>query len=192
MNDAVSGAVAPADATTEWATLGGGCFWCLDPLFSRVEGVGSVECGYANGHVLSPTYEQVCTGDTGHAEVVRIGFDPKVIDYRTLLQMFFSMHDPTTPNRQGNDVGTQYRSGIYTHGPEQERVAREVIRQLEAEHLFEAPIVTEVAPVENYARAEDEHQDYFEQHPWQGYCSFVIAPKVHKFRKQFASRLKPA
>jgi peptide-methionine (S)-S-oxide reductase len=169
-------------------TLGGGCFWCLEAVYEKVDGVTAVESGYANGHVKAPTYEQVCSGNTGHAEVVRVSFDTTRISLREILEIFFTIHDPTTLNRQGNDVGTQYRSGIYFHSPEQERVAREVLGQVNAHHGGRA--VTELQPVANYSRAEQYHQHYFENHPEQGYCAFVVAPKVEKFRKTFASRVK--
>ncbi|WP_047197534.1 peptide-methionine (S)-S-oxide reductase MsrA [Caldimonas brevitalea] len=169
-------------------TLGGGCFWCLEAVYDRVDGVVDVESGYANGAVHKPSYEQVCSGDTGHAEVVKVVFDPQRITLRELLEIFFVIHDPTTLNRQGNDVGTQYRSGIYFHTVEQEQVAREVIAELST--AYSAPVVTEVKPVDNYWPAEAYHQNYFEQHPNQGYCAFVVAPKVDKFRKTFAHRVK--
>ena len=172
----------------EQATLAGGCFWCLEAVYEQVDGVAAVESGYSNGEVADPSYEQVCNGDTGHAEVVRVSFDPGRISYREILEIFFSIHDPTTLNRQGNDVGTQYRSGIYFHSPEQERVAREVIA--EANEVHGGRVVTELAPVRNYWRAEDYHQHYYANHPGQGYCAFVVGPKVEKFRKTFASRLK--
>lgn len=175
---------------TEIAVLGGGCFWCLDAVFSQLEGVTSVECGYANGHVTHPSYEQVCSGESGHAEVVRVAFDPAVVDYRSVLGVFFSIHDPTTLNRQGHDVGTQYRSAIYWHDAEQERVARAMVRELNEQTVFGAPLVTELAPLGCYYPAEPEHLRYFERHPGQGYCAVVIAPKVQKFRQQFASRLR--
>lgn len=178
-------------ADLQWITLGGGCFWCTDAVFSRLDGVDAVECGYANGQVAEPSYEQVCTGRTGHAEVVKIGFDAARIDLRTLLRVFFATHDPTTLNRQGADVGTQYRSGIYVHDDEQGRVAREVIEELTREGVFPAPIVTEVQPLARYWPAEPEHQRYFERHPHQGYCSYVIAPKVAKLRQQYAKLLRP-
>ena len=172
----------------EIATLAGGCFWCLEAVYERVDGVTAVESGYANGHVKNPSYEQVCRGDTGHAEVVRVSFDPARITLREILEIFFTIHDPTTLNRQGNDIGPQYRSGIYVHEAAQERVAREVIAEVAAHHR--APVVTEVLPVSNYSRAEAYHQHYFERNPNQGYCSFVVAPKVAKFRKTFAARLR--
>jgi len=172
----------------EQATLAGGCFWCLEAVYEQVDGVAAVESGYSNGQVADPSYEQVCNGDTGHAEVVRVSFDPGRISYREILEIFFSIHDPTTLNRQGNDVGTQYRSGIYFHSAEQERTAREVIAEVNEVHG--GRVVTELAPVQNYWRAEDYHQHYYANHPGQGYCAFVVGPKVEKFRKTFASRLK--
>jgi peptide-methionine (S)-S-oxide reductase len=171
-------------------TLGGGCFWCTEAVYERVQGVTAVESGYSNGHVANPSYEQVCTGNTGHNEVVRVSFDTAQISLREVLEIFFVVHDPTTLNRQGNDVGTQYRSGIYFSSPEQEKTAREVIAEMAASGTYRAPIVTEVLPLANYSRAEDYHQHYFAQHPNQGYCAFVVAPKVEKFRKTFASRVK--
>lgn len=176
--------------STEIATLGAGCFWCVEAVFLEVDGVVSVESGYAGGHVPDPTYEQVCDGTTGHAEVVRIEFDPSRIGYRDVLGIFFATHDPTTRNRQGNDVGPQYRSVIFTHSDEQERIARAYVDELTAQGVFGRPIVTEIAPLPNYYPAERYHQRYFEQHPGQGYCMVVVAPKVAKFRKQFASRLR--
>jgi peptide-methionine (S)-S-oxide reductase len=175
------------DATTEVATLAGGCFWCLEAVYLEVDGVLGVESGYSNGHVAHPSYEQVCGGDTGHAEVVRISFDPRRISFRELLEIFFVIHDPTTKHRQGNDVGTQYRSGIYTHDDVQARVAREVIAELAATGI---DAVTEVEPEHDYYQAEAYHQRYFERHPDAGYCAFVVAPKVEKFRKTFAARRK--
>jgi len=172
---------------TEIATLGGGCFWCLEAVFQELKGVLHVESGYAGGRVANPTYEQVCDGNTGHAEVVRIEFDPGVVGYRDILEIFFTIHDPTTPNRQGNDVGTQYRSAIFYHSPEQQEIARQVIACMAS--VWDAPIVTELSPAQNYYKAEDYHQNYFREHPLQGYCAFVVAPKVAKFRKVFADRL---
>ncbi len=169
-------------------TLGGGCFWCVEAVYERVRGVTAVESGYCNGHVLRPSYEQVCGGDTGHAEVVRVSFDTAEISLREVLEIFFVVHDPTTLNRQGNDAGTQYRSGIYFHDAEQEAVAREVLAEVDAHHR--GRVVTELLPEQNYSRAEDYHQHYFANHPNQGYCAFVVAPKVEKFRKTFASRVK--
>ncbi|MBX3618797.1 MAG: peptide-methionine (S)-S-oxide reductase MsrA [Rhizobacter sp.] len=175
----------------ETITLGGGCFWCTEAVYERVQGVAAVESGYANGHVPNPSYEQVCAGNTGHAEVVKVSFDPAQISLREILEIFFVVHDPTTLNRQGNDVGTQYRSGIYFQSPEQEQVAREVLAEMAASGTYRSPIVTELAPLQNYSRAEDYHQHYFAQHPGQGYCAFVVAPKVEKFRKTFAHRMRP-
>lgn len=170
--------------------LGGGCFWCTEAVFDRVRGVLDVESGYSNGHVQQPSYEQVCSGHTGHNEVVRLVYDPAQVSVRQLLGIFFATHDPTTPNRQGNDVGTQYRSAIYTTRPEQEQAARELIAELEQAKLFGAPIVTEVLPLANYWPAEAYHQDYYAQHPDQGYCAYVVGPKVAKFRKQFSELLR--
>ena len=173
------------------ATLAGGCFWCLEAVFDQLKGVASVESGYMGGKTPKPNYEDVCSGTTGHAEVVRVSFDPDVVSYEDLLGVFFAIHDPTTPNRQGNDVGTQYRSAIFTHSPEQERVARAVIRRLGDEKLFPAPIVTEVTPATDFHVAEDYHQEYFERVGSRNpYCSYVIEPKVSKFRKHFVERLK--
>jgi peptide-methionine (S)-S-oxide reductase len=172
----------------EVITLGGGCFWCLEAVYEQVDGVVAVESGYCNGQVANPTYEQVCSGRTGHAEVVRVTFDPARLSLREVLEIFFSIHDPTSLNRQGNDVGTQYRSGIYFHTPEQERVAREVLA--EANEAHRGGVVTELEPERSYTRAEAYHQHYFANHPEQGYCAFVVAPKVEKFRKTFAARVK--
>jgi peptide-methionine (S)-S-oxide reductase len=173
---------------SETAILGGGCFWCTEAVYLEVKGVTSVESGYTGGSVPDPSYEQVCAGDTGHAEVVKLQFDPAVISYRDLLEVFFTIHDPTTLNRQGNDVGTQYRSVIYTATPEQEATARQVMAEMAA--VWDAPIVTELAPLQTYYRAEDYHQDYFRQHPLQGYCAFVVAPKVAKFKKTYSAHIK--
>ena len=170
------------------AILGGGCFWCLEAVYLEVLGVTKVESGYMGGQASDPSYEQVCAGTTGHAEVVRIAFDPQQIGYRDLLEIFFTIHDPTTLNRQGNDVGTQYRSVIYFTSPEQETTARHVMAEMA--NVWDAPIVTELAAMQVWYRAEDYHQDYFRQHPLQGYCAFVVAPKVSKFRKTFSNRLK--
>ncbi len=172
----------------ETAILGGGCFWCTEAVYLEVKGVTSVESGYMGGTVEQPTYEQVCTGATGHAEVVKLSFDPAVVSYRDLLEIFFTIHDPTTLNRQGNDVGTQYRSVIYHQAPQQEATARQVIAEMA--HVWDAPIVTELSPAQTFYKAEDYHQDYFRLHPLQGYCAFVVAPKVDKFRKTYASRLR--
>ena len=177
-------------AETEIATLGGGCFWCLEPLFDSLDGVHSVESGYSGGHIENPSYRQVCTGTTGHAEVVRVTFDPERISYGDLLEVFFSAHDPTTKDRQGNDVGPQYRSVIFYHSPEQERIARETVARLDDSGEHGAPIVTEIAPFESFYEAEDYHQEYFERNPNQPYCRILIAPKVAKFRKAYAERLK--
>ncbi len=175
-------------ATQELITLGGGCFWCLEAVFERVDGVLAVESGYCNGEVPKPSYEAVCTGRTGHAEVVRVSFDPQCISLTEVLEIFFVIHDPTTLNRQGNDVGTQYRSGIYTHGPEQVAAARAVLDELQRESRV--PVVTELMPEQNYSRAEDYHQHYFANHPGQGYCALVVAPKVEKFKRSFAARFR--
>lgn len=172
----------------ETITLAGGCFWCLEAVYERVDGVIAVESGYANGDVPDPTYEQVCRGTTGHAEVVRVTFDSARIPLREILEIFFTIHDPTTLNRQGHDVGTQYRSGIYFHDAAQERVAHEVLDEVNRHHG--ARVVTELRPVENYSRAEDYHQHYFANHPNEGYCAFTVAPKVEKFRKTFARRMR--
>ncbi|MDR6856456.1 peptide-methionine (S)-S-oxide reductase MsrA [Variovorax guangxiensis] len=177
---------------TETIVLGGGCFWCTEAVFDRVQGVLDVESGYSNGETVKPSYEQVCTGRTGHAEVVKLVFDPAQITLREILEIFFVVHDPTTPNRQGNDVGTQYRSGIYYGDDTQKQVAEEVIREIEASKTYRSPVVTEVAPLANYSAAEAYHQDYFLNNLNQGYCSFVVGPKVEKFQKTFASRLKKA
>jgi peptide-methionine (S)-S-oxide reductase len=173
----------------ERITLGGGCFWCLEAVYERVDGVIAVESGYCNGHVDQPTYEQVCTGLTGHAEVVQVSFDPARIPLREVLEIFFAIHDPTTPDRQGNDIGPQYRSGIYWHEPAQEIVAREVMEQARQAHR--APLVTELRPRENYSRAEAFHQRYFARNPQQGYCAWVVAPKVEKFMRSFRARVRP-
>lgn len=175
-------------AQTEIAVLGGGCFWCTEAVYLEVKGVHRVESGYTGGQQPDPTYEQVCAGTTGHAEVVRLEFDPDVISYRDILEIFFTIHDPTTLNRQGNDVGTQYRSVIYYQSPEQEATARQVMAEMA--HVWDAPIVTEVSPAQRYYKAEDYHQNYFAQHPLQGYCAFVVEPKVTKFRKMHTARLK--
>lgn len=175
---------------TEIATLGGGCFWCLEAVYQQVEGVTAVESGYTGGHVDDPSYEQVCSGDTGHAEVVRVSFDPSVISYREILEIFFAIHDPTTLNRQGNDVGTQYRSVIYTHSDAQRATAEQVMADIAARQLYDAPLVTQLEPAQRYWRAEAYHQNYFRNHPEQGYCAFVISPKVATFRQRFAHRLR--
>ncbi len=173
---------------TEVAVLGGGCFWCLEAVYLEMRGILHVESGYTGGQQPDPTYEQVCAGSTGHAEVVRLEFNPAQVSYRDLLEVFFTIHDPTTLNRQGNDVGTQYRSVIYYQSPEQEAVARKVIAEMA--NVWDGPIVTQLQPPQTYYKAEDYHQDYFRQHPEQGYCAFVVAPKVAKFRTTYAERLK--
>lgn len=173
------------NAHYETATLAGGCFWCLEAVYDEVKGVISVESGYANGHTPNPSYRDVCTGSTGHAEAVRITFDPSVVTFRDLLDIFFTIHDPTTLNRQGADVGTQYRSGIYYHTPEQKEIAEQIIRELNAQKIWDRPIVTEVEPIKDFYVAEDYHQDYFAKNPYQPYCMAVVAPKVTKFRKHF-------
>lgn len=173
----------------EHATLGGGCFWCLDGAYREVAGVSEVVSGYAAGHLPNPTYEQVCGKKTGHAEVVRVGFDPAVVSYADLLRMFFTLHDPTTKDRQGADVGPQYRSIILAETPEQTQIARDVMAEVEAAGIWGAPLVTELEPAGVFYPAEIEHQNYFALNPWSGYCRAVIAPKVSKFRKTFAARL---
>lgn len=177
-------------ANVEVATLAGGCFWCLEAVYDQLRGVISVESGYSNGHVKNPTYREVCNGNTGHAEVVRITFDPSLVSFRELLEVFFTIHDPTTLNRQGADIGTQYRSAIFYHTPEQERIAREVIAEFTQAKLWNNPIVTEVAPLENFSVAEDYHQEYFANNAYQPYCQMVVAPKVNKFRKHYFDKLK--
>ncbi len=174
----------------ESITLGAGCFWCLETAFNQIKGVVKAESGYCNGQQPHPSYEAVCTGQTGHAEVVRVLFDPVVVSFRQLLEVFFYLHDPTTLNRQGHDTGTQYRSGIFTHSAEQTQQARELIAQLTASKAYPSAIVTEVTPVANYHPAEAYHQRYFEQNPHQGYCAMVVAPKVEKFRRTFLALLK--
>jgi len=172
-------------------TLGGGCFWCTEAVYKEVMGITDVESGYSNGSVENPSYEQVCTGNTGHNEVVRLTFDPARISLREILEVFFVIHDPTTLNRQGADSGTQYRSGIYVSDEAQQAIATEIIRELNDSGIYRSPVVTEVQPVRNYWPAEDYHQDFFERNPNQGYCMAVAAPKVAKFRKTFARLQKP-
>jgi len=172
------------------ATLAGGCFWCLEAAFDQLKGVERVQSGYAGGSVTDPTYEQVCTGRTGHAEVVQIRFDPGVISYHDLLEVFFVVHDPTTPNRQGTDVGTQYRSAVFYHTPEQKAEAERVIAELTASKVWADPIVTELLPLEAFYPAEEYHRDYYRRNPNQGYCQVVIAPKVAKVRKRYFAKLK--
>jgi peptide-methionine (S)-S-oxide reductase len=174
----------------EIATLAGGCFWCLEAVYDRMKGVVSVESGYIGGKAPNPTYEAVCTGRTGHAEAVRITFDPNSVSYRELLEVFFAIHDPTTLDRQGHDVGTQYRSAIFYHSPDQKGVAEDVIAAFTKEKVFDDPIVTEVVPAGPFYVAEDYHQEYFTRNPTQGYCVAVVNPKVAKFRKLFADKLK--
>jgi peptide-methionine (S)-S-oxide reductase len=174
----------------EIATLGGGCFWCLEAVFDDLKGVTSVESGYMGGHLEAPTYADVCRGRTGHAEVVQIRFDPAVVGFRDLLEVFFVIHDPTTPNRQGNDAGPQYRSAIFYHSPQQKTDAGQVIARLDAAGLWGRPIVTEVAPAKAFYIAETEHQEYFQRNPYQPYCMMVVEPKLAKFRKHFIGKLK--
>lgn len=174
----------------ETATLAGGCFWCLEAVYDQLKGVKDVVSGYAGGSVRNPSYREVCTGRTGHAEVIQIQFDPQEISFRQILEVFFTIHDPTTLNRQGADVGTQYRSAIFYHSPEQKETAEAVIRELEAAQLWPDPIVTEVTAFDQFYPAEDYHQEYFARNPEQGYCRVVIAPKVAKFRKLYLERLK--
>lgn len=179
-----------ANYDKEIATLAGGCFWCLEAVFDELQGVEKVESGYAGGRVKNPTYREVCTGTTGHAEVVQITFDPQVITFKDLLKVFFTIHDPTTLNRQGADVGTQYRSAIYYHSPEQKAIAEEVIAEMTAAKLWDDPIVTEVTPLAEFYPAEEYHRDYYQRNPAQPYCQMVIAPKVAKSRKKFLDKLK--
>ena len=179
------------EARLETATLGGGCFWCLEAVFAEVDGVASIESGYAGGKVPRPDYDRVCGGGTGHAEVVQLRFDPERIGYREILGIFFATHDPTQLNRQGNDVGTQYRSAIFTHSDAQRDVARAFVDELRRDRVFDAEIVTEIVPLDgNYWPAEAYHQNYYANHPQQGYCAYVVAPKLAKFRRKFADRLK--
>lgn len=180
----------PESTTRQQATLAGGCFWCLEAVYELLRGVESVQSGYAGGHVPNPSYEAVCSGSTGHAEVVQLEFDPEEITYRDLLEVFFTIHDPTTLNRQGHDVGTQYRSAIYAHSPEQEATAHEVIEELTAQGLWDDPIVTEVAPLDVFYPAEDYHNEYYRRNSYQPYCQVVVAPKVAKARQKFTERLK--
>ncbi|HEX9012163.1 MAG TPA: peptide-methionine (S)-S-oxide reductase MsrA [Anaerolineaceae bacterium] len=174
----------------ETATLAGGCFWCLEAVYDQLKGVVDVVSGYSGGDAPHPSYAQVCTGSTGHAETVQVTFDPAKISYREILQVFFTIHDPTTLNRQGADVGTQYRSAIFYHSPEQKEAAEQVMREIAAEGIWNGPLVTELVPFEKFYPAEDYHQEYFVHHPDQGYCQVVIAPKVAKFRKHYFERLK--
>jgi peptide-methionine (S)-S-oxide reductase len=176
--------------TQEITTLGGGCFWCLEAVFDEMAGVISVESGYMGGHVDNPTYKAVCTGSTGHVEVVQVTFDPSVAAFREILEVFFAIHDPTTRDRQGNDSGPQYQSAIFYHSPEQKAVAEEVIREIDAEKIWSNPVVTEVRPAEKFYVAEDYHQEYFANNPNQGYCAYIVAPKVKKFRDKFKAKVK--
>jgi peptide-methionine (S)-S-oxide reductase len=172
------------------ATLAGGCFWCLEAVFLRLRGVRRVESGYAGGHVENPGYRAVCTGTTGHAEVVQVDFDPEEISYRELLEVFFAIHDPTTLNRQGADVGTQYRSAIFYHDEAQKQAAERTLAELEEQKIWDDPIVTEIVPLERFYPAEDYHREYYDRNPEQGYCQVVISPKVSKLRQKFAEKLK--
>ena len=178
-----------ANAYLELATLAGGCFWCLEAVYQDVLGVQNVVSGYAGGNIPNPTYAQVCSGTTGHAEAVQLTYTPDTISYRDLLEIFFSIHDPTTLNRQGNDIGTQYRSAIFTHDESQRITAEQVIAEYEKSGIFKEPIVTVVAPLDAFCPAEENHQNYYKNNPSQGYCRLVIAPKVAKFRKKFSNRL---
>jgi peptide-methionine (S)-S-oxide reductase len=179
-----------ATTTLQQATFGAGCFWCVEAIFERLEGVYNVESGYSGGHVTNPTYQQITTGRTGHAEVIRFDYNPEVISYEQLLEVFWHTHDPTTPNRQGNDVGPQYRSAIFYHNDQQKEIALASKAKTDASDLWDNSIVTEVSPLINYYRAEDYHQDYFNNNPNAGYCSVVIAPKVRKFMREFSHLLK--
>ncbi len=178
------------EPSLELATLGGGCFWCLDAVYAQLQGVQKVVSGYAGGTVPNPTYEQVCSGNTGHAEVAQITFDPNVVSFREILEIFFTIHDPTSLNRQGADIGTQYRSAIFYHDEDQQRVAEALIDELDGAHIWPDPIVTEVTPFRIWYEAEDYHQDYYKYNSQQPYCQVVISPKVAKFRKKFAKKLK--
>jgi peptide-methionine (S)-S-oxide reductase len=176
----------------EVATLAGGCFWCLEAVYEQLQGVVQVVSGYAGGHVPNPTYGQVCGGRTGHAEVVQITYDPEIISYHDLLEVFFTIHDPTTLNRQGADVGPQYRSAIFYHDEAQKETAQQVMEEIENAGIWDEPIVTELVPLDAFYRAEDHHQEYYRRNPYQGYCRVVIAPKVAKFRQRYLNRLKPS
>jgi peptide-methionine (S)-S-oxide reductase len=180
----------PGSSTGQVATLAGGCFWCLEAVFDELKGVESVESGYSGGTVPNPTYHEVCDGETGHAEAVRVTFDPSTLSYHDLLTVFFTIHDPTTLNRQGNDVGTQYRSAVFYHDEEQKKIVEEVMREIAAASIWGASLVTEVKPFEAFYPAEDYHQEYFKKNPWQPYCRAIVVPKVAKFRQKFAERLK--
>jgi len=176
--------------SSEVATLGAGCFWCVEAVFDDLKGVSDVVSGYSGGKNPNPTYREVCSGTTGHAEVVQVTFDPTVVSFSDILRIFFTVHDPTQLNRQGNDVGMQYRSAIFYHSPEQQRAAQEVIAELTEQQIWDRPIVTEVTPFTAFYPAEDYHQEYFRNNPFQPYCMAIVAPKVKKFRKQFVDRLK--
>jgi peptide-methionine (S)-S-oxide reductase len=178
------------NANLQTATLAGGCFWCLEAVYDEIKGIHGVESGYAGGQTENPSYRAVCNGDTGHAEVIQVHFDPSIISYRDLLNVFFAIHDPTTLNRQGADVGTQYRSAIFYHDEEQKKVAEELIKDLNAQKIWDRPIVTEVSKLDKFYMAEDYHQEYFARNPYQPYCTAVVAPKVSKFRKHFLELLK--
>jgi peptide-methionine (S)-S-oxide reductase len=179
-----------SNGATQLATLGGGCFWCLEAVFTRVEGIREVVSGYAGGHVEYPSYRQVCGGETGHAEVVQLGFDPEVISYRELLEIFFAIHDPTTPDRQGNDVGPQYRSIVLWHDEAQRETAAALMAELGTDGRWDSPMVTELVPLERFYPAEPEHHRYYERNPHETYCRIVISPKLRKAREAFAHRLK--
>jgi peptide-methionine (S)-S-oxide reductase len=178
------------EAAREIATLAGGCFWCLEAVFDDMKGVESVESGYMGGKTANPTYEEVCSGQSGHAEVVQLTFDPSAVSFREILEVFFVIHDPTTLNRQGNDVGTQYRSAVFYHSPEQKSAAEQVIAKLNSARIYDDPIVTEVAAASKYYVAENYHQEYYRRNPAQPYCAYVVRPKVAKFRKHFLEKLK--
>ena len=179
-----------SEKVLETATLAAGCFWCVEAVFDDLQGVEDVVSGYSGGHKENPTYQEVCSETTGHAEVAQIRFDPEVLSYADLLRVFFSVHDPTTLNRQGNDIGTSYRSAIFYHSPEQKAIAEEIIKEITAEGIYDNPIVTEVTAFDKFWPAENYHQEYFANNPNQPYCAAVVAPKVAKFRKQFADRLR--
>jgi len=181
---------APAAATDETATFGAGCFWCVEAVFQQLKGVKSVVSGYTGGAIADPTYEQICTGRTGHAEVIKITFDPKVISYEDLLQVFWKTHDPTTLNQQGNDTGTQYRSAVFYHTPEQKKLADEYRKKIDDAKIYDNPIVTEITAADKFYAAEKYHQDYYNSNPNQGYCRAVIPPKIEKLKKLFADKLK--
>jgi peptide-methionine (S)-S-oxide reductase len=180
----------PSPTETHSATLGGGCFWCLEAVYEGLQGVLKVQSGYSGGSVRNPAYREVCQGDTGHAEVVRVDFDPRQLSFREVLEVFFAIHDPTTLDRQGNDEGSQYRSVIFYHSPEQEKIARQLIQELEAEGIFDHPVVTELAALGPFYPAEEEHRSYYTRNSEQPYCRLVVAPKVAKFRSKFLSKLK--